>query len=114
MGFYCIPFKFLLFMVNHNIIAFHLTGRTRSVDITISNILEGVVTYIPQVESSSSGRVNAVAQQSKSIPLASASTHTLANTVQVIYRQELSLQDTEFLVLRASTSSNQCCSWQHF
>jgi hypothetical protein len=68
------------------IIVLHIAGRTRSVDVTISNILEGVVTYVPQMESSqSSSPVNTLAQDSKkNIPSASTSTHTLASTVQVI------------------------------
>jgi hypothetical protein len=53
--------------------------------------------------SRSSSPVNTVAQESKNIPSASTSTHTLADTVQVIYYQRLSLQDIEFLLLYWST-----------
>jgi hypothetical protein len=66
--------------------------------VTISNILEGAVTYIPQTESLSSSPVNAMTQESKNIPSTSTTTHTLANTVQVIY-QIFSLHDIKFMLL---------------
>jgi hypothetical protein len=63
---------------------FHFAVRTRSVDVTISNILEGVVTYIPQVESlPSPSPLGMTTQDLKNIPSTSSGTHTLANTVQV-------------------------------
>lgn len=67
---------------------FYFAVRTRSVDVTISNILEGAVTYVPQVDSLHSvSPVNTVTQESKNIPSTSTSAHLAASTVQVIYCQ---------------------------
>ncbi|KAJ4435682.1 hypothetical protein ANN_18298 [Periplaneta americana] len=68
--------------VPHDVIIRDLV-RTRSVDVTISNILEGVVTYVPQMEASQSvGSVNTATEESKNIPSTSTATHTLTNNVQ--------------------------------
>ena len=65
---------------------FYFAVRTRSVDLTISNILGGAVTYVPRVDSvPSASPVNTLAQESKNIPSTSTVTHTAASTVQVIY-----------------------------
>lgn len=69
---------------------FYFAVRTRSVDLTISNILGGAVTYVPRVDSVPSvSPVNTSAQESKNIPSTSTALHTAASTMQVIYCQAL-------------------------
>jgi len=69
--------------VPHDVIVRDLV-RTRSVDLTISNILGGAVTYVPRVDSVPSvSPVNISAQESKNIPSTSTASHTAASTVQV-------------------------------
>jgi hypothetical protein len=81
---------------------FYFAVRTRNVDLTISNILGGAVTYVPQTDSvQSASPVNTLAQESKNIPSTSSNAHTTASTVQVMYRQAFYC-----LVL------NFCCSVQ--
>lgn len=68
--------------VPHDVVVRDLV-RTRSVDVTISNILEGVVTYIPQVESlPSPSPLSMTTHDLKNVPSTSSATHTLASTVQ--------------------------------
>jgi hypothetical protein len=79
---------------------FYFAVRTRSVDVTISNILEGAVTYVPRMGSLQSvSPVNTMAQESTNIPSTSSTAHMAASTVQVIYYQGLVLPDIEFLLL---------------
>ena len=67
---------------------FYFAVRTRSVDLTISNILGGAVTYIPRMDSAPSvSPVNTLAQESKNIPSTSTVVHTAASSMQVIYCQ---------------------------
>lgn len=68
--------------VPHDVIIRDLV-RTRSVDVTISNILEGAVTYVPRMGSLQSvSPVNTMAQESTNIPSTSSTAHTAASTVQ--------------------------------
>ncbi|GFG33730.1 hypothetical protein Cfor_05475, partial [Coptotermes formosanus] len=68
--------------VPHDVIVRDLV-RTRSVDLTIANILEGAVTFVPRMDSLQSvSPVNTMAQESKNIPSTSTVTHMAASTVQ--------------------------------
>jgi hypothetical protein len=89
-----------LYIVRQAYCSVILSVRTRSVDLTIANILEGAVTFVPRMDSLQSvSPVNTMAQESKNIPSTSTVTHMAASTVQVIYFEWPVLPDTEFLFL---------------